>query len=209
MRYDTVIFDLDGTLIDTADDIAASMASAMASQGLPVPSRKAVVAAVGGGVGKLIERLVGEPAKRSAVLSGFMEHYGAHLLDHTRLYPGVAETLDALAGVAMAIVTNKPLSFSRRILEGLGIARYFRVVYGGDSLPVHKPDPAAVRQVLRELGGTRALFVGDSGIDVQTAKNAGIPCCAVMYGYHKPGELDGAAFRIRRFSDLLGVMRLE
>lgn len=209
MNYDALIFDLDGTLADTADDIAASVAHAMTGESLPVPSRGTIVGAIGGGVGKLIERLVAEAERRPAVLKAFLRHYGEHLLDRTRLYPGVSETLAALDGAALAVVSNKPEAFTRRILQGLGIAGRFRAVFGGDSLPVRKPDPAVVRAVLAAIGGSRPLLVGDSGTDVRTARNAGIPCCAVTYGYHRPGELDGADHRIGRFDDLVGLVRFE
>lgn len=207
MRHDTLIFDLDGTLADTVPDIAASMAHAMAAYGLAVPSPVEVRTAVGAGVTRLVERLVRDASKRKAVQSAFLEHYDRHLLDHTELYPEVASTLATLDEVAMAVVTNKPEGFSRRILEGLGIARHFRALYGGDSLPVRKPDPAALAPALAALGGTRPLLVGDSGIDVETARAAGIPCAAVTYGYHKPGELDGAQYVIDHFAELLAIVR--
>jgi phosphoglycolate phosphatase len=206
MAYESLIFDLDGTLVDTVDDIAASMGHAMAELGLEAPSRSTVVASVGAGVVKLVERLVAEATKRDAVRAAFTEHYNAHLLDRTRLFPEVAETLAALDGMPMAVLTNKPEGMSRRIIEGLGIARHFRAVCGGDTLPVRKPDPAGARRLLAELGG-KALFVGDSGVDVETARNAGLPCCAATYGYHRPGELDRADYRIDRFGELIRIVR--
>lgn len=222
--YESLIFDLDGTLVDTVDDITASMGYAMAGLGLAVPSRSTVVASVGAGVVKLVERLVADATRRDAVRAAFTEHYNAHLLDRTKLFPEVAETLAALGGIPMAVLTNKPEGMSRRILEGLGIARHFRAVCGGDTLPVRKPDPAGVRRLLAELAllrrptshevGSRAtqggaLFVGDSGVDLETALNAGLPCCAATYGYHKPGELDRADYRIDRFGELLGIVRAK
>ena len=206
MKPDTILFDLDGTLADTAGDIAASVAHAMAASGLTPPRRDTVVAAIGAGVRKLIERLVADASKRDAVLADFLEHYGGHLLDRTRLYPGVAETLAAIDATCV-VVTNKPEAFSRTILDRLGVARFFRAIVGGDSLPVRKPDPAIVGRVLADVGGTRAWLVGDSGTDVATAKAAGIPVVAVTYGYHKPGELDGADWVVDRFSAIAPLLR--
>lgn len=206
MHYDPLIFDLDGTLCDTADDIASSVAYAMNAEGLAAPTRQAVVSAIGAGARVLIERLVAEPARRERVLAHFLTHYNEHLLDRTRLYPGVTETLAALRGATLVIATNKPERPSRRIIEGLGIAPFFRAVYGGDTLPVRKPDAAVVRQILSDVGGTRPLLVGDSGTDVETARNAGIPCVAVTYGYSKPGELEGADWRIEEFRELFSIV---
>jgi phosphoglycolate phosphatase len=206
VKPDTILFDLDGTLADTAGDIAASVAHAMGASGLVPPPREAVVAAIGAGVRKLIERLVGDASKRDAVLAGFLAHYGEHLLDRTRLYPGVAETL-AVLDATRVVVTNKPEAFSRTILDRLGVARLFRAIVGGDSLPVRKPDPAIVARVLAAVGGTRAWIVGDSGTDVATAKAARIPVVAVTYGYHKPGELDGADWVVDRFEAIAPLWR--
>ena len=207
MRYDALIFDLDGTLADTADDIAESMAKVLTRHDLPPASREDVVRSVGSGVSKLVERLVPVPEKRLAVVASFMVEYDGRLLNRTRLYPEVAETLESLKGVAMGVLTNKPERMTRRILEGLGIAGYFRAVVGGDTLPVRKPDPAVVWRVFSELKTERPLIVGDSGVDLATARSAQMPCCAVTYGYHQPGELDGADYRIDRFGQVLEIVR--
>ncbi len=207
MKVDGLIFDLDGTLADTVPDIATSMAHAMSSTGLPPATDKQVRRAVGAGVTVLVERLVRDASKRAAVLKAFLAHYADHLVDATTLYPGVPETLDALAPLPMSIVTNKPEGLSRTIVAKLGIARHFRAIVGGDSLPMKKPDPLALAPALSALGGSRPLLVGDSGIDLATARAAGIAFVAVTYGYHGPGELDGAAQTVDSFSELVSLLR--
>ena len=108
-----------------------------------------------------------------------------HKLDHTSLYPGVRETLDALTGMHMAVLTNKPVGASRGILQGLGLSQHFRFIYGGNSFERKKPDPMGVETILREFGAApeQAMFVGDSEVDVQTARNAGTWVCGVTYGF--------------------------
>jgi phosphoglycolate phosphatase len=202
VRYDLLVFDLDGTLADTADDIAGALQRVQARLGLPVATREKVVAAIGSGVRKLIERTAPPPAE--PILEAFLAEYGEHLLDRTRLYPGVAETLARLP-VRKIILSNKPEAMSRRMAAALGIAGHFEAVYGGDSFPERKPDPAAFRRAVGDA--RRVLMVGDSGTDVQAARNGGAEICVVTYGYFKPGELDGADFRIDRFDQLPDLVR--
>jgi phosphoglycolate phosphatase len=204
-----VIWDLDGTLADTVDDIHASMNAALAGAGLEAVDRAKVVDSVGGGMAKLVERIVDAAGRREEVQRRFREHYEAHLLVKTRLFPGAAEALEALKDHPMAVLSNKPAAMTRSIVEGLGIAGRFRVVYGGDSLPVRKPDPATVRRVLADLGvgAEAALLVGDSRYDVETGRNAGVATCAVTWGYAKPGELEGADYVVGTFDGVVAAAR--
>ncbi len=202
MRFDLLVFDLDGTLVDSAPDIVASLQRVLGRMGRPVLPPDEIRAAIGSGVRKLIERTAAPP--HEPLVDAFMEEYGGHLLDRTRCFPGVAETLGALS-CRKLVLSNKPEGLSRRIVEGLGLAPHFEAVYGGDSFATRKPDPEGLRRAAD--GAARILVVGDSGIDVQTARNAGVPVCAVSYGYSKPGELEGVDFRIDRFDQLLGVVR--
>lgn len=202
VKYDLLVFDLDGTLVDSAPDIAASLERVLGRLGRPPVARPKIVASIGSGVRKLIERTCAPP--HEPVLEAFMAEYGEHLLDQTRPYPGVPETLAALEA-RKVVLSNKPEGLSRRLLEGLGLARHFEAIFGGDSFPVRKPDGAVFRLA---AGRARSpLMVGDSGVDVQTARNAAIPVCLVTYGYFKPGELDGADFKIDRFDELLALVR--
>ncbi len=202
MGYDLLVFDLDGTLIDSAPDIIASVERTLARLGRPAVGRDLIRAAIGNGVRKLIERTTPPPIE--PVIEEFMREYGAHLLDGTRLYPGVAETLAALPHRKI-ILTNKPVALSRRIVEGLGIARHFEAVHGGDSFPVRKPDPACFRAAVG--AAKNPLMIGDSGTDIETARNAGVPFCGVSYGYWKPGEIGAAERVVDRFDQLLGLLR--
>jgi phosphoglycolate phosphatase len=202
MVFDLLVFDLDGTLCDSAPDISASLRRTLLRMGRQPISHEKVVSAIGSGVRKLIERTTTPPIE--PVMEAFLKEYTEHLLDETLLYPGVAETLASLPGRKI-VLSNKPESMSKRVVEGLGIAAHFEAVYGGDSFPVRKPDPECFR--LAVGGAAKPLMIGDSGTDVQTARNSGAAVCAVSYGYFKPGELDDADFRIDRFAQLLDLLR--
>jgi len=202
MGYDLLVFDLDGTLVDSAADISAALNRTLARLGRERIPHERVLQAIGGGVRKLIERVTTPPIE--PVMEAFLEHYAEHLLDETALYPGVEETLAKLKGRKI-VLSNKPVAMSKVIVEGLGIAKHFEAVYGGDSFPVRKPDPECWK--LATAGASRPVMIGDSGTDVQTAKNAGATAIAVTYGYFKPGELDAADHRIDRFDQLLALLR--
>lgn len=192
-RYEHVAFDLDGTLVDTRADLAAATNHVRASFDLPPIPPHSVYRLVGEGARRLVERALGG-SRATLVDEGvrrFLAFYGAHLLDRTVLYPGMHDALDALAegGIRLSVLTNKPEGLSRTILDGLGVAPYFRGIVGGDSLPSRKPDPAGFRH-LCQLAATppeRGLLVGDSPIDVATAANAGADFCGVAWGLDPDG----------------------
>ena len=196
-RYEHLVFDLDGTLVDSRADLAAAVNYVLRSLGLPELLPPTVYGYVGDGARALIERALG-PAHGDQVpagLAAFMDYYGAHLLDATRPYPGMVEALGVLGarGVTLSVLTNKPVAMSRAILEGLGLADRFLDVVGGDSLPVRKPDPAGLER-LRALTVTareRMLLVGDSGIDLRTARAGGVAFCGVAWGL-APEALEAA-----------------
>jgi phosphoglycolate phosphatase len=202
MGFDLLVFDLDGTLVDSAADISAALNRTLARLGRERIPHERVLQAIGSGVRRLIERVTTPPIE--PVMEAFLEHYAEHLLDETALYPGVEETLAKLKGRKI-VLSNKPVAMSKVIVEGLGIAKHFEAVYGGDSFPVRKPDPECWK--LATAGASRPVMIGDSGTDVQTAKNAGATAIAVTYGYFKPGELDAADHRIDRFDQLLALLR--
>jgi phosphoglycolate phosphatase len=186
--YEHVVFDLDGTLIDSRADLAAAVNHVRTCLGLPSIVPETVYAYVGDGARALVERALGpaDADRVSAALALFMDYYAAHLLDATRPYPGVAETLERLAarGIALSVLTNKPVAMSRAILDGLGLLPRFVEVIGGDSLPTRKPDPAGL-ELLRGLTATpreRVLLVGDSPVDVHTAAAGGVAFCGVAWG---------------------------
>jgi phosphoglycolate phosphatase len=168
---------------------------------------------VGEGARRLVERALGDvpPAVVEEGLARFMVRYGAHLLDATRPYPGVVDVLDALTtrGVVLSVLTNKPEAMSRAILQGLGLGRRFVGVVGGDSLPTRKPDSAGIDHLLA-LGGTaraELLLVGDSGIDVHTARAARVGFCGVAWGF-APDTLQaaGATRVVSHPAELLAVV---
>jgi phosphoglycolate phosphatase len=185
-----VIFDLDGTLVDSKLDLVHSVNAARGLMDLPPISGELVSSYVGNGAPVLMRRALGPEASEADVARGlefFLTYYRAHMLDNTRLYPGVKEALDRLrdAGVKMAVLTNKPVRFSRSIVEGLGLKQHFFQIYGGNSFEQKKPDPIGIETLLGESGlaRERTIMVGDSGVDVQTARNAKVQSCGVSYGF--------------------------
>ncbi len=187
---DFLIFDLDGTLIDSKLDLAHAVNAARAHFGLPPLDLETVGNYIGNGARVLVRRALGPEASDADVekaLEFFMAYYGDHRLDNTRPYPGIHEALEELHrnGVRMAVLTNKPTSISGRIIDGLGLSEYFTRVYGGNSFERKKPDPLGIETLLAETGvpKERAMMVGDSAVDVQTARNAGVKVCGVTYGF--------------------------
>ncbi|RRV27816.1 phosphoglycolate phosphatase [Pseudomonas sp. o96-267] len=190
-----VMFDLDGTLIDSVPDLAAAVDRMLVELGRPPAGVEKVRDWVGNGARVLVRRAlaggldhaaVGD-AKTEEALARFLDIYAdCHHL--TALYPGVHELLEALstAAVELAVVTNKPERFVAPLLEQVGLGGYFRWIIGGDTLPQQKPDPAALLQVMRLAGveAAQSLFIGDSRNDVLAARAAAVPCIAVSYGYN-------------------------
>lgn len=192
-----LLFDLDGTLADTAADLCETMNVILALHGRDRVPEARVRHLVGGGARLLMERgfaETGEAASEALLdqsFAEFLDYYARHIADHTRLFPGVHDLLERLseADVGLAVCTNKVESLSRQLLETLGIAKYFPVVIGGDTLPVKKPDPAHLWEAVRQLGSTKtdAIMVGDSETDTAAAQNAAIPCICVSFGYRRVG----------------------
>lgn len=194
-----VIFDLDGTLVDSKQDLCNAVNATRTWMGMPTLPDELVASYVGNGAPVLIRRAMGPEATEAQLeeaLAYFLGYYREHMLDFTRDYPGVREGLAALheAQVPMAVLTNKPVRFSQEILKGLELDRYFFQVYGGNSFEEKKPHPVGVDTLLKEAGAARELawMVGDSSVDVLTARNAGIRCVGVTYGI-KPETLEETA----------------
>lgn len=189
-----LVFDLDGTLIDSKQDLVHSVNAVRQRLGMTPLAEETVAAYVGRGVVTLMERVLGDTATTERVAEAvefFLDYYRDHMLDHTVPYPGVREALDGLQGRAMAVLTNKPVRFSQAILAGLGLSRYFVQVYGGNSFARKKPDPVGLVTLMDEAKvGTRStMIVGDSDTDVLTGRNAGVWTCGVTYGL-APGTLE-------------------
>jgi phosphoglycolate phosphatase len=188
-RYDHVVFDLDGTLADTARDLSAAANHVRRQSGLADLPVEQVRDYIGEGARRLLERVLPGFATDDVdrAFESFLRYYEGHLLDCTRLYPGVDELLVRLtgAGVTCSVVSNKPVAFCRALLTGLGVLDRFAAVIGGDSLTARKPDPCGIEHV-RAMTGTareRMLLVGDSDIDAKTAIAAGVAFCAVTWGF--------------------------
>lgn len=207
-----IVFDLDGTLIDSAPDICAAGNTVLAAEGAPPMSLAEATGFIGGGAPLLIERMIAarglEPERHDAMLSRFLELYddAVHL---TQLFPGVEACLEKLAwdGHALGICTNKPESPARAVLDHFGLLPRFGTILGGDTLKVKKPDPVPLITCIAALGGGRALYVGDSEVDAETAERAGVPFALFTRGYRNtPVDALPHAQAFDDFADLPGVI---
>jgi phosphoglycolate phosphatase len=209
-----LVFDLDGTLIDSAPEIHAVANKVLVAKGLQPMAFDAVRNAIGNGVGVLVSRLLqaqgheGSGSLQADLVSDFVKIY-EEAFDLTTLYPGVAVTLAALSdgGHPMAVCTNKPEGPARAVLRHFGLDRHFPVVIGGDSLPTRKPDPAPLLAALNALKSGPSLFVGDSEVDAETAHRAGVPLALYTQGYRKtPAEALQAKIVFDDFHALPGLV---
>lgn len=211
---DALCFDLDGTLIDSGDDLVQATIHSLHGLGIDPPPPEVIIGYVGGGARGLLQGSLGEaatPERLEAGLAAFIDYYGAHLLDHTLPYPGVEEVLrHFFATRPLAVITNKPEAFSRTILEGLGLAGYFREILGYDSVERKKPHPEGILQVLQGWGvePTRAVMVGDSDHDILAGKAAGTVTVAVAYGFKSAEELAslGPDYLIHDIRELIALV---
>lgn len=182
-----LIFDLDGTLIDSEGDLALSMNATLREFGRAALPEEVIASYVGQGVLVLVRRAFGAEASEEIIeraATYFLEYYRDHMLDHTVPYAGVREALDDLRPRRMAVLTNKPVNFSRQIIAGLKLDGYFSFVYGGNSFEQKKPDPVGILRLMADTGvpADRTLMIGDSDTDIQTGRNAGVWTCGVTYG---------------------------
>jgi phosphoglycolate phosphatase len=208
-----LIFDLDGTLIDSKLDLAHAVNATREHMGMSGLPHELIFSYVGNGAPILIRRSLGPEASDAQVqqaLDFFLAYYRQHMLDYTTLYPGVTETLDVLlaSGKKMAVLTNKPVRISQAIIDGLGLSKHFFQVYGGNSFEQKKPHPIGIETLMVEAGisADGAMMIGDSAVDIQTARNAGVKACGVTYGF-QPETLATSPpdFLIDRFEDLPNV----
>ncbi len=202
------IFDLDGTLIDSKTDLVNSVNAMLREIGCEELPTDTIAGYIGHGAPQLIANTLGpgsSEADRQTALSIFLAHYENHNLDATCAYPGVEEALVGLSKYPMAVLTNKPLKMSRQILEGLGLAKFFAAIYGGDSFEKKKPDPSGALAILKELSTepAHAAMVGDSDVDIQTARNAKMQAVAVTYGFgNYDRRVNPADFYLDRLTEL-------
>ena len=211
---DVLVFDLDGTLVDSAPDLDRALGLLLAEEGRRPVSLSETRSMIGDGVDRLVARALartGSPValpEQAGLVARFLAHYSAGRHALTLPYPGVVETLAALQGrgLRLAVCTNKPIAQTREVLSALDLARWFGAVTGGDSAPTRKPDPGHLLATLDLLGAApaAAVMVGDSANDVEVARAAGVPVVVVSYGYTsvRPADL-GADAVIDSFADLL------
>lgn len=212
MAIKAVLFDLDGTLVDSAHDLTHALNHLLAELGLGTLSVEEVKGMIGDGVGMLVERGLaargGDPAEAPALVPRFLEVYEGKAARFTRPYPGSEQMLLALSerGLPLAVVTNKPYAASCEILEALDLMSFFAAVVGGDSRPERKPHPAPLLWAAERLrvSPAKAVMVGDNHHDVSAARAAGMAAVAVTWGYsHVPHEELGADRLISTFDELL------
>ncbi|KPP85895.1 MAG: phosphoglycolate phosphatase, bacterial [Rhodobacteraceae bacterium HLUCCO07] len=207
----SIVFDLDGTLVDSAPDIRAAVNRMLATERLAPLDLPTVVSFIGNGLPVLVERVMRlrglAPEQHEELTRRTLDLYSRASADLTRPYPNMIATLETLAdaGFALGVCTNKPEAPARDILRALDMERFFGVVVGGDSLPVKKPDPAPLHRAFETLGNDARLYVGDSEIDAEAAERAGVPFALFTRGYRKaPVETLPHAFRFDDFAALPG-----
>jgi phosphoglycolate phosphatase len=218
MPATTIVFDLDGTLVDTAPDLIDTLNTILGREGLPHVPFETARLTIGGGARRMLERglaAAGEPgtaADLDRLFGAFLDHYEAHIADRSRPFPQVEATLDRLAadGFRLAICTNKLERLSLRLLDALGLAARFAAICGQDTFGIQKPDPEVLLRTIERAAGApeRAIMVGDSAIDIRTAQRANIPVIAVDFGYTDVPVSELAPDRIvSSFRQLPGAIR--
>ena len=208
-----IVFDLDGTLIDSAPDIRAAINRTLADEGQAVLDLPTVVSFIGHGLPRLVARAMDargiDMAQHARLTEATLAHYNAASNDLTRVYPGVIAVLESLRadGHALGICTNKPESPARKVLDQFGMAHLFDVVVGGDTLAQRKPDPAPLHHAFAALGATSGLYVGDSEVDAETAQRAVTDFAFFTQGYcHIPHEDVTCVTRFDHFDALPGIV---
>lgn len=213
----TVIFDLDGTLVDTAPDLLRALDFTLEREGLNPPDDHEARNFIGGGARAMIERALAHTQvkfskeKVDAMFRQFLVHYEDHIADHSRPFPGLEQALAGLAGegALLAVCTNKHERYAVKLLEALNLAGHFAYIAGGDTFEFRKPDPRHLTGAIERAGGSpdRAVLVGDSETDVITAKAAEIPVVAVSFGYTDiPPAALGADRLIHKYEDLTAAV---
>jgi len=226
MPLKLLIFDLDGTLVDSSIDITNAINYAIGPYGFNHLTPKETISLIGEGVTKLIEKLIAKHTDLSSIpqssraqnqsldkdilVKRFLEHYSLHLTDNTTIYPGVRETLENLNKYKKAIISNKRENLTLKILEVLKILDYFDLVVGSDTTPEKKPSPVPVNYVLSKLNikNSESAIIGDSIFDIEAGKKAGVKTIAVTYGYRPAESLKGADFLIAHMDELENVLKV-
>lgn len=205
-----VIFDLDGTLVNSSRDITNALNYAIRPHGFKLLTEEDTIKMVGDGLTKLVEKLLGPDNQhiKETVLNRFISYYTEHLTDFTKPYPMVKETLERLNEYKKAVISNKREFLSRKLLHNLDLLRFFDMVLGSDSTSEKKPSPEPIKKVLNNLKviPEDAVIVGDSDNDILAGKRAGIKTVAVTYGYRTREDLKGADFLIDKMDELIALI---
>ncbi|MBF0321085.1 MAG: HAD-IA family hydrolase [Nitrospirae bacterium] len=213
MPIELVIFDLDGTLVDSIGDIAGSVNYALGMIGKEALTLGEVRRLVGSGVEHLLLKAAGidehDLIQRDLLKGHFLLHYTEHLADQSRPYPNVINTLDALASMKKAVASNKLESLSKRLLDRLSMSGYFEAVYGYDSCGERKPSPVPILKLMETLGAgtTQTIIIGDSSLDIQAGHSAGIKAIAVSYGYRPIASLSDADYIVGDIGEILPIIK--
>ncbi len=211
MTVKLIIFDLDGTLVDSSIDICNAINYAVEAYGGKPITAQETISLVGEGITRLMEKVIereGISADRDILTERFLDYYSAHLIDNTTVYPGVIETFKKLNNYKKAVISNKREVLSKRTLNDLGISEYLDLVVGSDTTLERKPSPVPLLYAMEKLGATpdETVIVGDSNFDIEAGKAAGIKTVAVTYGYRPLELLKGADVIINRMDELIGIL---
>ena len=210
-----IIYDLDGTLADTREDIALAVNHMLREMKCPALAQDRIAGYVGHGLHHLVKSCLKteDPKQIEKGSKIYRRYYGEHMLDHTRLYPGAREVLDYFKERIQAVITNKPSPFSKDMLHALGVADYFSEIVGGDDGLPKKPNPAAMLAIMKrdEIPPAETLFIGDSRIDIETGRNAGVATVVVTHGFAGEDELKSAKpdGLFKDFRELLAAAKKE
>jgi phosphoglycolate phosphatase len=212
MAMKLIIFDLDGTLVDSSTDISHAINYALEGTNVPPVTVQETITIIGEGITRLFEKIIEKnnlSAEKDILIQRFLNHYSAHLTDNTPVYPGVKETMEALKEYPKAVISNKREDLSSRILEILGMRKYFDVVVGSDTTSERKPSPVPIQYVLSrfEAKPEEAVIVGDSNFDIEAGKAAGVTTIAVTYGYRPLSALLGADYVVNTMPEILKILK--
>jgi phosphoglycolate phosphatase len=220
MKFGCILFDLDGTLVDSRADLVLAVNLMLSDLGFKTLPHDQIVSFVGEGILKLVERALAvsrsKPLSKpelDAAMNIFCDHYSAHLLDRTVVYPGTVEALRYLSALPLGVVTNKPYDFTMAILAGLGLARFFKTILGGDSVPERKPSsvPLHIAAAQCQIVPSESLMIGDTRIDILAGKAAGMKTAGFAGGFRGRAELEaaGADFIFDSYGELLHKVNFE
>ena len=204
------MFDLDGTLVDTAQDITNALNFAIEPNDIKILTVEDTIKLIGEGISRLVEKIlsVENMHLKSEIMNRFLEYYSEHLIEHSKEYPHVKETLENLTTIKKAVISNKREDLSKRLLEELGLSEYFDLIIGSDTTGERKPSPVPVLYVINKLGlsGDESIIVGDSNYDIEAGKKAGVKTVAVTYGYRPRESLREADYIIDDIRELIPLL---